>query len=272
MIKTVMPASRPNPAKEWCFTWNNYPADFQTTLENAFRSKSASKYIFQQEEGEEGTPHIQGAVAFTNKIRPFPYLGLPQQISWRSARGVWADQLRYCSKSETKTGDTILFGCRLPREIKTIEEAQFYPWQKKVDTLLKADPDERSIYWLWEGTGNTGKSALVKYLVVKQEAIFCAGSRTTDIINLVYNAHSTGKPTDIIIWDLPRQAQGKISFGALEMLKNGLIANMKYETGVAAFPTPHIIVLSNDPPVDMHMLSADRWVIREIVDKDVEQL
>lgn len=167
-------------------------------------------------------------------------------------------------------GPTVLFGCRLPREITTISKDQFYPWQNKVEAILAEEPDDRKIYWFWESTGNTGKSALVKYLVVKQDAIFCAGSRTNDIINLVFNAHQTGKPTDIVIWDLPRQAQGKISFGALEMLKNGLIANMKYETGVAAFPTPHIIVLSNDMPVDMNMLSMDRWVIREIVDKDID--
>jgi len=135
--------------------------------------------------------------------------------------------------------------------------------------VVKGDPDERVIYWLWESIGNVGKSAWVKFMVMKEEAIFCAGSRTTDIINLVYNAHQAGKSTDLIIWDLPRQAQGRISFNALEMLKNGLIANMKYETGVATFATPHIIVLSNDPPIDLHMLSVDRWKIMEIVDKQI---
>lgn len=266
-----MPANRPSPAKEWCFTWNNYPDDFKQQLENAFTTKGAAKYIFQQEVGEEqATPHIQGAVAFTSKIRPFPYLGLPQQIRWASARGTWADQLRYCSKSTTKVGPTVLYGCRLPREPTTISKSEFYPWQEKIHSILEAEPDERKIYWLWESIGNVGKSAFVKYMVIREEAIFCAGSRTTDIINLVYNAHVAGKPTDIIIWDLPRQAQGKISFGALEMLKNGLIANMKYETGVAAFATPHIIVLSNDMPIDMHLLSQDRWVVRNIVDKNIE--
>jgi hypothetical protein len=135
--------------------------------------------------------------------------------------------------------------------------------------ICMQEPDERSIYWLWESVGNTGKSAFVKHMVMRQDAIFCAGSRTTDIINLVYNAHIGGKPTDIIIWDLPRAAQGRISFGALEMLKNGLIANMKYETGVATFATPHIIVLSNDEPVDMHLLSVDRWKVMEIVEKQI---
>lgn len=136
--------------------------------------------------------------------------------------------------------------------------------------ILQEDPNERTIYWFWEPTGNVGKSAFVKHMVVKEEAIFCAGSRTTDIVNLVYNAHVAGKPIDIILWDLPRQTQGKISFNALEMLKNGLIANMKYETGVAAFATPHIVVFANQEPVDMYLLSRDRWCIREIINKEIE--
>lgn len=266
-----MPANRPNPAKEWIFTWNNYPNDYQKQLEDSFTKNGATKYIFQPEKGQQnGTPHIQGAVTFSNKVRPFPSLELPKQISWRAARGAWRDQLRYCAKSETKDGPTVLFGCRLPREVNTITKEQFYPWQQKMATILEGEPNERHIYWLWEGEGNIGKSAFVKYMVVKEEAIFCAGSKTNDIINLVYNAYIAGKSTDIILWDLPRQSEGKISFNALEMLKNGLIANMKYETGTAVFATPHIVVLCNHEPVDMHLLSQDRWIVKQIVNKDIE--
>ena len=64
-----------------------------------------------------------------------------------------------------------------------------------------------------------------------------------------------------IFWDLPRSTRGSISYSTLESVKNGLVCNTKYETGVKAFNPPHIIVFANFPPEKVEELSADRWKI-----------
>lgn len=42
--------------RNFCFTWNNYPADYEQVL----RSIPAKYIVFGEEKGESGTPHIQG--------------------------------------------------------------------------------------------------------------------------------------------------------------------------------------------------------------------
>jgi hypothetical protein len=201
-------------------------------------------------------------------------LGLPEQIHWESCRSNFQSNIDYCTKNETRQENTtpVTHKCYATKPIKTITPDKFYPWQEKIQTLLDKEPDERTIHWIWDPVGNVGKSAFIKYNVVENDAIFCAGSKTSDIINQVYNAHQQGKQIRTIFWDLPRSSQGKVSFNAIESLKNGLISNTKYETGQAAFNAPHIIIFANHEPADKENLSADRWFIKEIcnVTKNIE--
>lgn len=81
-----------------------------------------------------------------------------------------------------------------------------------------------------------------------------------DLLNLVFKKQ--GLPT--YMFDLSRTKGGKTSmsdiYQALESVKNGYFINTKYETGVACYAIPHVIVFSNHAP-DMSALSLDRWHI-----------
>ena len=275
MCQIVPRQPRANPAKQWCFTWFHYPVDYKSTLQQAFLGAKAVAYCFQEEMcPETNRPHIQGCVKFASKIRPVPGLKLPEIIHWEVMREAWQVSVNYCGKEESRIEGTVTTtkGCRVVKEVKTIMPDQFYPWQRKVYNIVNQEPDERSIHWIHEPYGNIGKSAFIKYLVVHEDAIFCAGSKTSDIINQVYNAFQANKAIHCILWDLPRSSQGKISFNAIESLKNGLIANTKYETGQAAFNSPHIFIFSNHEPVNTDDLSQDRWIIKEIdyINKDID--
>jgi len=68
-----------------------------------------------------------------------------------------------------------------------------------------------------------------------------------------------------VIWDLPRENKGFISSSTVEAVKNGMVCNTKYETGVKLFNAPHVIIFSNYPPENVEELSKDRWVVEEIV-------
>lgn len=139
---------------------------------------------------------------------------------------------------------------------------------------IEEEPDARTIRWIFEPDGGVGKSSFVKYLFVEKGAIFCCGTKTTDIINVVYNAIKGGRDPRTIVWDLPRSSRGKISWNALEYLKNGMISNTKYETEDIAFAYPHIIIFANHPPVveDLYgdtNISKDKLKIYTIVNKKI---
>ena len=51
-----------------------------------------------------------------------------------------------------------------------------------------------------------------------------------------------------------------MNYGALEQLKNGLVYNTKYESGMRMFATPHVLVFSNFEP-DRSKITEDRMVM-----------
>lgn len=171
----------------------------------------------------------------------------------------------YCAKSESHDG-LFRINWGFPTPIKIIDS--LYPFQQKILDIFQTAPDDRVINWFWEEDGNIGKSSFVKYMVVKHGCQFCDGGKKADLVNLVFNTDMDN--CRAIIWDIPRSAKGHISYSTLESIKNGLICNTKYETGVKAFNSPHIFVFANFPPDDTTQLSADRWNIKEIIDRDFE--
>lgn len=47
-------------AKNWVFTLNNYLIDDVDRIKELVSEKKANYVVFQEEQGEEGTPHLQG--------------------------------------------------------------------------------------------------------------------------------------------------------------------------------------------------------------------
>lgn len=233
------------------FTWNNYPDDFLKRIDPIFH-KLGAKWAFQEETGQSGTKHIQGVIVCKKKCRDTEFK-LPKQIHWEAVRDV-EDAIAYCTKDDTRTGGRWTHG--LPGPVKTITELR--PWQKEIVDLIKTEPDDRTIHWYWSTKGNVGKSALTKYLVVHHNAIFCVQGAYSDICNLIFN--NDMDISTVVIFDMPRNNGSNISYSAIESIKNGLIANTKYETGFKAFNSPHVIVFSNCEP-EKEKLSEDRWHI-----------
>lgn len=247
-----------SPSKRWCFTLNNYTDEECSSIVPIIQ-EYCDKSIVSYEIGEQGTPHLQGFLSFKEKKRPLSVFSFTNRISWRVAKGDDLSQVTYISKEAR--GFLINFGMpNLPKPIKII--SNLYPWQKKVEDIFFTEPDDRSIYWFWESNGNVGKSAFVKYMVIKHKALFCDGGKKSDLINLVFNSDMDN--CKCIIWDLPRSTKGNISYSTLESVKNGLVCNTKYETGVKAFNPPHIFVFANFEPEEPDKLSSDRWVIENI--------
>ena len=235
----------------YCFT--AYPKE--ETDENLLieRLKAISnKFMF----GREICPttqkkHLQGFIHLKKPMRPTE-LNLPMKPHIEPCEGNEIQNVKYCSKD----GDYYKYG--FPTPIKTIE---LRLWQQNILHITNQEPSDRKIYWFYENIGNFGKSAFCKYMVVNHNALFCCSGKYSDLINLVFN--SDMDKSRVVIFDIPRNHKNKISYSALESIKNGLVCNTKYETGTKVFNSPHIIVFANSPPEE-GQLSIDRLIVTEL--------
>ena len=240
-----------NAVYKYDFVINNYTDEVVCQLK-LLLPKIAKKAICAFEIGESGTPHIQAYISLIKKERMTGLISkYPECFANASFRPCRNEQalIDYCQKD-----GNVFLKIGFPKEIQIISNLR--DWQKKIEDLFLSEPNDRKIYWFWEPKGGIGKSAFVKYMVIKHKCLFCDGGKKSDLINLVFN-----NDMDIckcVIWDLPRSTKGSISYATLESVKNGLVCNTKYETGVKAFNPPHIFVFANYPPDKPEELSADR--------------
>jgi len=238
----------------WFFTLNNYKKDQIEQLEQVFQHE-CKWYIFQEETGSEGTPHLQGTVCLIKKQRLTELKKIDSSIHWEPTKCVKAS-IEYCTKYESRSGQIYSYGITLPERVE-IEEP--YGWQLDVMNIIKGKPDVRKIHWFWEPTGNVGKSTLCKYLVVKHNALMITG-RSLDMFNMLVKYPDRRK---IIICDVPRSSLGYVNYGALEQIKNGLVFSGKYEGALLWYNKPHVIVFANEAPM-IDEMSKDKWDIRRL--------
>lgn len=89
--------------KGWCFTLNNPTEEKISQLSNGLQ-KYCKRFLFQEETGENGTPHLQGCFNLVNK-KQMSWLknNLCYEAHYEPMRNETASY-EYCSKEETRTG------------------------------------------------------------------------------------------------------------------------------------------------------------------------
>jgi len=88
-------------ALAWCFTLNN-PSKEELDLPLAWEG---TKYlVFQLEEGDSGTPHIQGYVSFTKRCSLSTLKALFPRAHWEVAKGSADQNKKYCTKEPRLAG------------------------------------------------------------------------------------------------------------------------------------------------------------------------
>jgi hypothetical protein len=252
---------RDAPAKNWCFTFNNYSEDDYNKLLSSdtfnINGSNGSKYIIGKEIGESGTPHLQGYIEFSDKLRLTQLKKMFDiRIHWEKCRGSRDDNLKYCSKE----GNYTTLGIIVPKPIKIIDKLR--PWQSSIVDLYNTEPNGRSVNWYFDNVGNSGKSTFCKYMFVKYGVMTIQGGKLADIINIIFNMDMS--QCKMLLIDVPRNNKNNISYSAIECILNGMITNTKYETGIKVFNPPHVVVFCNYQP-EYEKLSHDRWIIREII-------
>lgn len=253
-----------HPSKKWVFTLNNY-SDEQLVLLKQRLEIMGEKYIVGKEVGEEcGTPHLQGWVVFKNRTRPITSVGI-KEIHWEKQKGTDQQCIDYCQKEGNVW---IAKGCgEVKKRLKDpLEGKELYPWQQFVLDLIKEEPNDRDIYWFWEPIGNIGKTSLIKHIVMNNDNCTVVDGKAADAIHGITEMVRKGNDPKVVFMDIVRTQEGRISYAAIEKIKNGMFFNTKYETGMVLYDCPHVIVFANWPP-DIHALSKDRWQIYTIDDK-----
>ncbi|WP_445779031.1 hypothetical protein [Shewanella sp.] len=258
--------------RNWCFTLNNY-TDTEYTSILSFCTKPGKLYIIGKEIGESGTPHLQGYISSKNAIRFNTLKSVCSRMHLEKAKGDGMANRKYCSKDgnyETNIPAPAL--TRHERLLKKYDNAKWKDWQQEIIDIVEGEIDDRKIYWFYEPTGNIGKSFLNKYLGLKYDAIICAGKKA-DVFNQVFTWFDKKENIDadprLVLVDCPRVNMNYFNYSALEEIKNGMIFSGKYEGGVCYFEAPHVICFANSPP-DTSTMSADRWVITQIGEKEEE--
>jgi hypothetical protein len=122
--------------------------------------------------------------------------------------------------------------------------------------------DDRSIIWIEDKLGNTGKSKWIKWL--------CA-NREEDVMKLTFgstqqlkSALISGGSRKVYFVDIPRTKSKEDSLPALisvvEDLKNGHLSSVMYGNYKSLFlEPPHVLVFSNNE-CPIKLMSADRWI------------
>lgn len=289
--------------KSWVFTYN---ADKEGLLLDRFLLESILKcfsieYVFQEEFVTR--KHYQGYFKLENRMRKHAVLNLfvlhgsklayddfseeslliIENLTVNHVFGTDKEVISYVSKSESRVGETIYSQNLLPYKTSDLailyNRDSWYLWQSTlVDSLIEGDrlktPDDRSIIWIRDALGCTGKSKFVKYFVNRfSEEIIKLPFGSP---NQLRSAVCVAGPKKVYFIDIPRTISREEDLDAvysvIEDIKNGFVSTCMYgQFKQMLFEPPHIIVFSNkDCPTGK--LSRDRWISYAIINLELKQI
>jgi len=276
LLTASMPRHATNPQLyRWSFTFNETEGNklpCHTAVVAALKKWGATKWIFQMEKGSTtGRRHYQGSMKLSVKKRkswilnnsPVGKEGLSLSPTVNET-----GSFTYCMKEDTRVSgpwcDHVLY---LKKDLACMQHP--FPWQQKITEMVAAEPDDRTIHWIWEADGNVGKSKLVKWLDVMGMAVAVPFGTANQLkTNLIHEG-----PSRAYLLDFPR-TRGKEEaieaiYSTIEALKNGFLKSAMYGKKLRlVMEPPHVFVFSNTPP-DQRALSRDRWVVKKVVDKEL---
>lgn len=171
-----------------------------------------------------------------------------------------ASRMHRFIKERVQARDTI-------KQLDTLREryasSALRPWQQALLDVVSETACPRKIHWLWETTGNVGKSWMATYLGAVHGATILTTGKKVDLAYIYAQ-----KPTTIVLFDLSRTNETASEserkhyldgiYSLAEDLKNGRVVSTKYESKTVFFDPPHVVFFANFEP-DYTKWSADRY-------------
>lgn len=284
-----MPEAQTACLKLWAFTWNAPEADApvepkpETLIQYLEERTYIDHWVFQEEKVSRA--HYQGKLELKERkakstlLADFESAGFSSRhltLAPLSNNGKKADALDfYCTKIESRVNGPWMDAAyvkpiKRPRyegkDLACMETPLL--WQGQILEFLKSPPDDRTVRWIYNESGNAGKSKLQKYLCWKGMATMVPMGTATQLKTSVIakGAHPA------YVCNIGRvsgnQESQKDLFSALEAIKDGFVESAMYGKVQQLFmEPPHVIVFSNDLP-DLKLASMDRWKVYEVKDKN----
>lgn len=252
--------------RKYVFTTNN-PTENDIEETKKLLSNKAIVYVVGLEKSNTNdTPHLQGYMRFKNAIAFKTLKKAMPKSHIEVAKGTDDQNYKYCSK------ESILFtNMKIKESFKEMVKKKcllryanitWKEWQKNILDIIKENPDERSIYWIYDRKGNSGKTFLCKYISLTRNVIIADGKKD-NIFNQVKTSLDNEILPEIVLVDIPRSSFDFINYGAIEKCKDGFMYSGKYEGGQCIFPSPHVLIFANEKP-NKEQMSYDRWKIIKI--------
>lgn len=254
------PQKQVSPSKRWCFTYNNYPSDWENEI--VPKLKELGKYSIGVEVGESGTPHLQGYIEFKVKCRPKNILS--NKIHWEKCKGSKIENLNYTQKDGIFVENfSNKYKCKIDKLFK---------WEEEIIKIISKSPDDRSIYWYWEPNGCAGKTTFQKYVFTHFEKVVILSGKGEDMKNgIVQYLKLNEYLPEIVLINIPRSQDKFVSWAGIEQVKDMFFFCGKYEGGMVCGENPHVICFSNntpetDPESGEYKISKDRLKINRIIE------
>lgn len=133
-------------------------------------------------------------------------------------------------------------------------DGELRQWQQRLFDIVDEEPDDRTIVFVVDEKGNSGKSWMSSYL-------FSHWPELTQILSVGKRddiAHAVDETKRLFLFDVPRGGMEFIQYGVLEQLKNRIVFSPKYDSSTKILKaTPHVVVFCNERP-DLEKMSKDR--------------
>lgn len=133
-------------------------------------------------------------------------------------------------------------------------------WQNNLDVLVNEPADDRTVHFLVDENGNSGKSWLTRHWF---------SSRPDDVQMFTIAkrddlAYAVDPDKSLFVFDVPRGGMQFLQYTILEQLKNRVVFSPKYDSRVKILKKNcHVVVFSNEEP-DRDKMSRDRYKVTHI--------
>jgi len=270
--------------KKWVFTWNIGESGLlvdEKKLQNLL-NEIVEEGVFQKERGETtGRLHYQGRFKLkgprTGKkqlLKLFSELACVRNLTFEPERS--KDSTRYCSKVQTRIDGPWFVGTPRYRRNNTPITISLRRWQEQLlnelNGPLAETLRERSVVWVQDPLGGSGKSTFLRYLRFGQTNLTVRKLPFDRPDRLRMFVCKVAEETDIDLFafdftrTLDEDTSVKSLFQVIEELKNGYIVSAMFGRPLEVLiDSPFVLILTNeDISSYFHYLCMDRWCCYEI--------
>ena len=168
---------------------------------------------------------------------------------------------KICEESLAKEDKHALDLYRQQRLRLDINEVILRPWQKDAFNLFKQIPDDRTVHWICDKEGNSGKSWFQNYVQAYfgYTRVFQCDLRMghRDICHIMRKRSIS--TIDIFLFNDSRSASGSEVnlYRILDNIKDGQAMASKYDGNIISFKTPNIVMIFSTVYPDLNKLSGE---------------